>query len=56
MKGRWVGTGHDDEIMIGWGSMARTHDGAEAVIAELNAEHDGTPAPAHDARPPKRGE
>jgi transcriptional regulator with XRE-family HTH domain len=45
MKGRWVGIGYDDKIMTGWGSMARTHDGAEAVIAELNAEYDGTPTP-----------
>ena len=45
MNGRWVGIGYDDRIMTGWGSMARTHDAAEAVIAELNAEHEGTPTP-----------
>ena len=45
MKGRWVGIGYDDKIMTGWGSMARTHDGAEAVIAELHAEYGETPAP-----------
>ena len=44
MKGRWVGLGYDDKIMTGWGSMARTPDEAEAVIAQLNREHEGTPA------------
>jgi hypothetical protein len=41
MKGRWVGLGYDDKIMTGWGSMARTHDDAEAVSAQLNREHVG---------------
>ena len=45
MKGRWVGLGYDDKIMTGWGSMARTHDDAEAVIAQLNREHEGISAP-----------
>jgi hypothetical protein len=45
MKGRWVGLGYDDRIMTGWGSMARTRDDAEAFIAQLNREHEGTPAP-----------
>jgi hypothetical protein len=45
MKGRWVGIGYDDKIMTGWGSMARTHDAAEAVIAELNSQQDGTLTP-----------
>jgi len=38
MSGRWVGLGYDDKIMTGWGSMAKTHDEAEAVIARLNRE------------------
>ena len=42
---RGVGIGYDDKIMTGWGSMARTHDAAEAVIAGFNAEHDGTATP-----------
>jgi hypothetical protein len=41
MKGRWVGLGYDDKIMTGWGSMARTPDDAEAVIAQLSREHEG---------------
>jgi transcriptional regulator with XRE-family HTH domain len=41
MSGRWVGLGYDDKIMSGWGSMAKTHDEAEAVIARLNQEHGG---------------
>jgi hypothetical protein len=45
MKGRWVGLGYDDRIMTEWGSMARTRDDAEALIAQLNREHEGTPAP-----------
>jgi hypothetical protein len=39
MSGRWVGLGYDDRIMTGWGSMAKTHDSAEAVIAQLNSKH-----------------
>jgi hypothetical protein len=31
--------------MTEWGSMARTRDDAEALIAQLNREHEGTPAP-----------
>jgi hypothetical protein len=45
MKGRWVGLGYDDKIMTGWGSMARAHDDAEGVIAQLNREHEGISAP-----------
>lgn len=41
MSGRWVGLGYDDKIMTGWGSMAETHDEAEAVITRLNQEHGG---------------
>jgi hypothetical protein len=36
MSGRWVGLGYDDKIMTGWGSMAKTHDEAEAGIARLS--------------------
>jgi len=36
MAGRWVGLGYDDKIMTGWGSMAKTAEEAEAVIAGLN--------------------
>lgn len=42
MSGRWVGLGYDDRIMTGWGSMAKTRDNAEAVIAQLNSKHGGT--------------
>jgi transcriptional regulator with XRE-family HTH domain len=41
MSGRWVGLGYDDKIMTGWGSMAKTHDEAEAVIARLNEQRGG---------------
>jgi hypothetical protein len=37
MAGRWVGLGYDDRIMSGWGSMAKTREDAEAVIARLVA-------------------
>ena len=36
MSGRWVGLGYDDKIMTGWGSIAKTSEEAEAVIAHLN--------------------
>lgn len=39
--GRWVGLGYDDKIMTGFGSMAKTAEAAEAVIAKLNQEHGG---------------
>lgn len=42
MAGRWVGLGYDDRIMTGWGSMAKTRDNAEAVIAQLNRKNGGT--------------
>jgi hypothetical protein len=38
MAGRWVGLSNDGKIMTGWGSMAKEHDEAEAVIARLNQE------------------
>ena len=41
MAGRWVGLGYDDRIMTGWGSMARTREGAEAVIDRLDQGHGG---------------
>lgn len=41
MAGRWVGLGYDDKIMTGWGSMAKTHDDAEGVIARLNQDSGG---------------
>lgn len=41
MAGRWVGLGYDDQIMTGWGSMAKTRENAEAVIAQLNRTHGG---------------
>lgn len=41
MSGRWVGLGYDDKIMTGWGSMAKTQDEAEAVIARLNEQRGG---------------
>jgi hypothetical protein len=39
MAGRWVGLGYDGRIMTGWGSMAKTHESAEAVIDRLNRSH-----------------
>jgi hypothetical protein len=42
MAGRWVGLGYDDRIMTGWGSMAKTREGAEAVIGRLDHGHGGT--------------
>jgi hypothetical protein len=42
MAGRWVGLGYDDRIMTGWGSMAKTRENAEAVIAQLNRSHGGS--------------
>lgn len=41
MTGRWVGLGYDDRIMTGWGSMAKTREGAEAVIDRLDHGHGG---------------
>jgi transcriptional regulator with XRE-family HTH domain len=41
MAGRWVGLSNDGKVITGWGSMAKEHDGAEAVIARLNQEHGG---------------
>jgi transcriptional regulator with XRE-family HTH domain len=41
MSGRWVGLSNDGKIVTGWGSMAKEHDDAEAVIAQLNREHGG---------------
>jgi transcriptional regulator with XRE-family HTH domain len=41
MAGRWVGLGYDDKIMTGWGSMGKTPEEAESVIARLNQEHGG---------------
>ena len=41
MSGRWVGLGYDNKIMTGWGSMGKTHDEAEAVIARLNRDQGG---------------
>lgn len=41
MAGRWVGLGYDDKIMTGLGSMAKTPEDAEAMIARLNQEHGG---------------
>lgn len=41
MGGRWVGLGYDDNIMTGWGSMAKTRENAEIVIAQLNRSHEG---------------
>jgi hypothetical protein len=41
MSGRWVGLSNDGKIVTGWGSMAKDHDDAEAVIAQLNREHGG---------------
>jgi transcriptional regulator with XRE-family HTH domain len=38
MSGRWVGLSYDGKIITGWGSMGRTHDEAEAVIARLKEE------------------
>jgi hypothetical protein len=42
MAGRWVGLGYDSRIMTGWGSIAKTHNGAEAVIDRLNRSHGET--------------
>lgn len=41
MAGRWVGLGYDGRIMTGWGSMAKTCEGAEAVIERLDQGHEG---------------
>ena len=38
MSGRWVGLSNDGKIVTGWGSMAKEHDDAEAVIAWLDQE------------------
>jgi hypothetical protein len=38
MTGRWVGLSYDGKVVSGWGSMARSHDEAEAAIARLNEE------------------
>jgi transcriptional regulator with XRE-family HTH domain len=39
MAGRWVGLSNDGKVITGWGSMAKEHDAAEAVIARLKQEH-----------------
>jgi hypothetical protein len=44
MSGRWVGLSNDGKLVTGWGSMAKEHDEAEAVIARLNQEHGGVEA------------
>ena len=36
MSGRWVGLSNDGKIITGWGSIAKEHDAAEAVISQLN--------------------
>ncbi len=35
MAGRWVGLSYDGKIVTGYGSMARSHDEAEAAITRL---------------------
>ena len=35
MAGRWVGLSNDGKVITGYGSMAKEHDGAEAVIDRL---------------------
>jgi len=39
MAGRWVGLSNDGKVITGWGSMAKEHDAAEAVIDRLKQEH-----------------
>jgi transcriptional regulator with XRE-family HTH domain len=39
MAGRWVGLSNDGKVITGWGSMAKEHDAAEAVIARMKQEH-----------------
>src|SRR5579859_889638 len=41
MSGRWVGLSNDGKIITGWGSMAKEHNAAEQVIAQLDLEHGG---------------
>ena len=41
MGRRRVGLEYDGRIMTGWGSMAKTHEGAETVIDRLNRGHEG---------------
>ena len=35
MGGRWVGLSNDGKVITGYGSMAKEHDSAEAVIDRL---------------------
>jgi hypothetical protein len=35
MAGRWVGLSNDGKVITGYGSMAKDHDQAEAVIDRL---------------------
>ena len=39
MAGRRVGLSNDGKVIIGWGSMAKEHDDAEAAIARLKQDH-----------------
>jgi hypothetical protein len=45
MGGRWVGLSNDGKVVTGWGSMAKEHDDAEAVIAQMKQENGRTVLP-----------
>lgn len=38
MAGRWVGLSYDGKVVSGYGSMAKTHDDAEAAIGRMKDE------------------
>jgi transcriptional regulator with XRE-family HTH domain len=45
MGGRWVGLSYDGKVVSGFGSMARTHDEAEAAIERLKQDQgEGEPS------------
>lgn len=45
MAGRWVGLSYDGKVVSGFGSMARTHDEAEAAIARIKQDQgEGEPS------------
>jgi transcriptional regulator with XRE-family HTH domain len=45
MAGRWVGLSYDGKVVSGYGSMARTHSGAEEAIARIKQDQIGETPP-----------
>jgi transcriptional regulator with XRE-family HTH domain len=39
LSGRWVGLGHDHNVMTGWATMARTQENSEQAMTRLAQDH-----------------